>query len=366
MRRDFGESNFGNERNFEIYDTTDNEPISLDIKNSYNLLNGLNNQLKETLSKSLSQSVFDLLNCFICLSPANDPLSCPKCNNFACRKCLVTYFAGRDSRQCGLCKQKIRLDEMKENTIIKEIEDIIDKDDTKKNKSEKLSKIIEEKKKTWESQTANINNIIQKVVTKTFEDYNQKTANLINSLLSFNKVADNSIKKYNEMNKLNCNNYYTNENIKSLINEILAMERKHFNERNNNETNEFLNSPITLNPNINSFTIGKTDIGPFDGENITKSYLINYTNKLKNIKIEYKYNKNNNKNVKCKFTFTLQGYFNILLTQCLPNEDKDIIFYPMELSDKQGNEYTYECDIPTKQLSIRKNISTQALLFSIG
>ena len=147
MRRDFGESNFGNERNFEIYDTTDNEPISLDIKNSYNLLNGLNNQLKETLSKSLSQSVFDLLNCFICLSPANDPLSCPKCNNFACRKCLVTYFAGRDSRQCGLCKQKIRLDEMKENTIIKEIEDIIDKDDTKKNKSEKLSKIIEEKKK---------------------------------------------------------------------------------------------------------------------------------------------------------------------------------------------------------------------------
>ena len=144
------------------------------------------------------------------------------------------------------------------------------------------------------------------------------------------------------------------------------MERKHFNESNNNETNEFLNSPITLNPNINSFTIGKTDIGPFEGENITKSYLINYTNKLKNIKIEYKYNKNNNKNVKCKFTFTLQGYFNILLTQCLPNEDKDIIFYPMELSDKQGNEYTYECDIPTKQLSIRKNISTQALLFSIG
>lgn len=389
MRRDFGESNFGDERNFEIFDTTDNEPISLDIKNSYNLLNGLNNQLKETLSKSLSQSVFDLLNCFICLSPANDPLSCPKCNNFACRKCLVTYFAGRDSRQCGLCKQKIRLDEMKENTIIKEIEDIIDKDDTKKNKSEKLSKIIEEKKKTWESQTANINNIItrithyqeslekyrkqfdkffaecQKVVTKTFEDYNQKTANLINSLLSFNKVADNSIQKYNEMNKLNCNNYYTNENIKSLINEILALERKHFNERNNNETNEFLNMPITLAPNIKSFKIGETDIGPFDEEDITESYSINTKNKLKNIKIVYKYNNNNNKNVKCKFTFTLPGNFNIFLTQCLPNEDKDIIFYPMELSDKQGNKYTYECDIPTKQLSIRKYVSTQAILFSI-
>ncbi len=168
------------------------------------------------------------------------------------------------------------------------------------------------------------------------------------------------------MNKLNCNNYYTNENIKSLINEILALERKHFNERNNNETNEFLNMPITLAPNIKSFKIGETDIGPFDEEEITESYSINTKNKLKNIKIVYKYNNNNNKNVKCKFTFTLPGNFNIFLTQCLPNEDKDIIFYPMELSDKQGNEYTYDCDIPTKQLSIRKNISTQALLFSIG
>ena len=35
----------------------------------------------------MSESVLNLTRCFICLCPALDPLKCPECNNFACKKC---------------------------------------------------------------------------------------------------------------------------------------------------------------------------------------------------------------------------------------------------------------------------------------
>ena len=57
-------------------------------EDSFMLLNSLN----DSLNKDLSQSVFDLVKCFICYNQVVDPLSCPKCNNFACSKCLEMYF----------------------------------------------------------------------------------------------------------------------------------------------------------------------------------------------------------------------------------------------------------------------------------
>ena len=41
--------------------------------------------LTESLNRNLTESVFDFMNCFICLSRTKEPLSCPKCNNFACK-----------------------------------------------------------------------------------------------------------------------------------------------------------------------------------------------------------------------------------------------------------------------------------------
>ena len=46
------------------------------------------NELEEPINKNLSQSVMDIANCFICLSQAINPLSCPKCYNFACELCF--------------------------------------------------------------------------------------------------------------------------------------------------------------------------------------------------------------------------------------------------------------------------------------
>ena len=82
------------------------------------------------------------MNCFICLSPAQEPLSCPKCNNFGCKICLESYFRDDTTKPCPLCKQRINFNELKQNSVIKEIEEILNKDDTKKKKYDELANLI--------------------------------------------------------------------------------------------------------------------------------------------------------------------------------------------------------------------------------
>ena len=70
----------------------------------------------------------------------------PKCNNFACKQCLEKYFAGNVKQKCLLWKGVIKLSELKKNKIVKDIEEILNKDCDKKIKIEELSKLKEEKK----------------------------------------------------------------------------------------------------------------------------------------------------------------------------------------------------------------------------
>ena len=115
---------------------------NINIKGSYNLLN----ELVNSLNKNISDSVMDLTKCFICLCPVNKPLTCPNCNNFACKKCLQTYFEGSYTKKCPLCKQEIKFNELKKHQIISEIEKIMNKDNTRIDKVNELSNLIKEKK----------------------------------------------------------------------------------------------------------------------------------------------------------------------------------------------------------------------------
>ena len=126
---------------------------------SFNILKSLN----ESLNKDLSQSVFDLVKCFICYGPVVNPLSCPKCNNFACSKCLEMYFGNQRGKKCPICKQNIELKQLKKNELISKVEDILNKCDSEKNKIEELSALIEEKKNLWENQANNINGILNRI-----------------------------------------------------------------------------------------------------------------------------------------------------------------------------------------------------------
>ena len=96
--------NFNPEMSFQI--NLNNIDCNNKDKNSF-FIDTLSSDLKSFLKSDLSESVMNLTQCCICLSPAANPLSCPRCNNFACKKCLDSYFGNEEFKQCPLCKQEI-------------------------------------------------------------------------------------------------------------------------------------------------------------------------------------------------------------------------------------------------------------------
>ena len=213
-------------------------------------------ELEEPINTNLSQSVMDIANCFICLSQAVNPLSCPKCYNFACELCFKKYFNREIVKKCPLCKQDIKFSQLKENKIISIIEDILNQDDSKNSKIEKLTKIIEEKRKIWEEQEDKYNKDLDRIskykeaikkykeiyisyfesliiiIINEFDSYLEKIDKLIQKLLSLKKFSIEAIKKYDEIKNNNQDKNHNNTNEKELINEIIYIEKKHFEDIN--------------------------------------------------------------------------------------------------------------------------------------
>ena len=223
--------NFNPEMSFQI--NLSNIDCNNKDKNSF-FIDTLSSDLKSFLKSDLSESVMNLTQCCICLSPAVNPLSCPRCNNFACKKCLDSYFGNEEFKQCPLCKQEIGKSELKKNKTIREIEKIIYKEDSKKNKIKELSKLVNEKKKIWENKEHYLNGLINKVlkyqeylkeyrkkyeafflswkkkIEKIFEEFENKVKELIDLLLKYNQKYNNDLKnplircnKIKEKNKFN-------------------------------------------------------------------------------------------------------------------------------------------------------------------
>lgn len=357
-------------------------------QNSFSILN----DLTESLNRNLSESVFDFMKCFICLSKTNQPLSCPKCNNFACKKCLETYFNGQNSKACPLCKQVINFYEMKESKMIKEIEKVLNKDITKKQKLELLIELMKEKKNLWENESNNINSIIekifkyqdvledykkeynlffincQKVVEKTINDFSKKIEELINSLLAYNQLGIESIQKYEDINK----NYQKDEfnNIKNIINGILSMERKHFNESNKNDIEKFLFISLKIFPSLTNIKIRDIKLKM---EDIIKYSAINIKGnhyKFGEYKLKYSINLKNGLESFCEFSFTLKDNSNscFLITQSQINKNNKQKLFPMKLTEKKDKKYNYECVIPFEESSNQEDISLiiEALVFTIN
>ena len=373
-----------------------NNPQNNDSMNNLKSSLLLLNEINDEINKNISKSVLDLVNCFICFSPANDPLTCPKWNNFACKKCLEKYFGGNREKKCPLCKRPIKLSELKENKIIKDIEEILNKDSDKKNKIVELAKLIEDKKRYWENETSSISNLIEKIfalqedlqkykkeydlfllniknlIDKIFEDYNKKIQNLVDSLLKYNKVTEESINKYALIYNKNQNNIYDNNNIKILINEILSLERNHFNNKTHNETNQFLNSCIKLIPSINLYHIKelkftkdiflkdskRTTIGKhFKLGDFSLGYFID-NNKLYKALIKFVFNLNDDNTKKMCF----------LISQFVIYKNRKQNLIPMKLIQNVGNTYSYKCEVSFEEFySLDVNevtMKTEALIFT--
>jgi hypothetical protein len=351
--------------------------------NCFILLQNINSNLNRDLKKNVTQSVLDLLNCYFCLNKVEDPLLCPKCHNFACKNCLKSYFGNNATKKCPLCKQDIKFTDLKENKIVKEIKNILSTDKTQKNTIDEFSKVIKEKQQYYLEQKKDIQDIIkgfnnykeclekykigfneylaecQQLVEKTFNDYYKTIQNLIQSLLSYDKIYQKSFDKYDEIYNKVKDNYFNSENIKEFINEILYLERKQMNNSDKLETKKFLLSPITFKPNFNNYSI-------LVNKNLKKS--------AESLNIEF-----NSQNLgKCELTIDYSPNNNIFFVQLKANTHKsdyekcylvklrkkggsarDFI---MKNVKKQGQEYVFGCRIEEKNLF---NPGEDSLIFNV-
>ena len=336
------------------------------IFDNFSLLNSFN----ESLNKDLSQSVFDLVKCFICYNQAVDPLSCPKCNNFACSKCLEMYFGNQRAKKCPLCKQIIELKKLKKNEVISDVENILNKVESHKNKIEELELLIKEKKNSWENQANNINSILnrifkyqdmlkaykkeyqiflvncQDVVQNTFEKYLKKTEEITQNLLNYNKLASQSIILYNNMSKRKKDE----KNIKDLINEIVNMERKQFNNKNqsHDEIIKFLNAPIKMIPIINQYYVKEITLYEKEIKEYNKITKTGIHYKIGDFQLVYTLNINEGYKVICEFSFKVKNGMNacFLASQTKIEKDLEQTLYPMQLVKHENNEFIYECYFP--------------------
>ena len=381
-----------------IFNNNPNSNNNINEIDSLLLLEDINNSINNSINKTLSQSVFDLVRCFICLEPAEDPMTCPKCNNFGCKKCLESYFKNSSIKRCPLCKQDINLKELKENLIVKNIEAILNKNNNKADKVKELSDLILKKKQDLKGESKSISIIldrifkyqetlkkyreeyniflmqIQQASENIFDEYNKKIEELINSLLSYNQIYDTSIQKYNDIYNNNMNNIYNNDNIKDLINEILTLERKHFTSTYNylNKTENFLNKPIRITPVISRFKIKEVNIERKKLNQTTKERISGIYFKIGAYILIYDFQSSQGCNCFCKFSFTLNDdnkKMCFLVSQMLIFENNKERLFPMKLVKQNGKTYNYECQIFCEEIKDVKDhfikFRTEALVSTI-
>ena len=335
-----------------------------DKKDESQSIDLISNHIKKSLKKDLSESVMNLTQCFICLSVAKNPLTCPKCNNFACKDCLDKYFGEEEEKECPLCKNIIEKDKLKINKTIKEIEKILYSEKSKSNKIKELTKLVNEKKKKWEKQNPDLNNLINKIISyqenlrnyrekyelyfKTWKEriktvfglYEKKIEELIDLLMRYQEKYNNSItKSINNYNKIKEKSNISSKDISSLVNEVLTMERHYFNMKSNNnssfnniiqKSNQFFITPILIMPNISNYTLGTVYLGKKDlFKNINKK---DYNVHIGYYQILHSFDTN-------KFTSSCRLYI---------KNDRDVSFFPIQ--KKVIDSKFYEI-IPMKDVS---------------
>ena len=347
-----------------------------DKKDDNQSIDLISNHIKKSLKKDLSESVMNLTQCFICLSVAKNPLTCPKCNNFACKDCLDKYFGEEEEKECPLCKNIIEKDKLKINKTIKEIEKILYSEKSKSNKIKELTKLVNEKKKKWEKQNPDLNNLINKIISyqenlrnyrekyelyfKTWKEriktvfglYEKKIEELIDLLMRYQEKYNNSItKSINNYNKIKEKSNISSKDISSLVNEVLTMERHYFNMKSNNnssfnniiqKSNQFFITPILIMPNISNYTLGTIYLGKKDlfNGNINKK---DYNVHLGYYQIQHLFDNN-------KFTSSCRLYI---------KNDRDVSFFPVQ--KKVIDSKFYEI-IPMKDVSDSNHFIYEALI----
>ena len=385
-----------------VNESNNDSNSSLNSANSFNYFSELNsnnfgnnlNDLRDEITNNLnllhknnSDIVLSLTRCFICLSISINPLTCPKCNNFACEKCLKKYFGYFNSKKCPLCKQNINYSELKKNEALIEIENILAKEKTVQNKLTDLSYMLNKQKLKYVNKENKLKDIINKILEyqekiksyrkeyeafflkckkfldQTFDEYERKINEVFNLLFS-NKE---DYKDLNIKNKAS-NNIITSPEEKTVcvIKDILSYERKAFNNKNKNHFNDehdkdfqtniltkenkkivlqFLSIPFLIEPNISYYNIGFI--------NIDKKHLKHHIKKkgyneyLGDFFIQYFSEKEKEYSYLCEFRFSSKkrNNMNLFLAQKKIINKKFIEAFPMKFEIDDGEDSLYESEV---------------------
>ena len=350
-----------------------------------NILNELNN----SITNNISQSVLDLISCFICMGSVKSPISCPKCLNFACKSCLKAYFGNNLKKNCPVCKAELYFSDFKENKIIVEIERILkNSPNERKEGFEKLSSLFIENKNYYERNANIINDIKNKtydfqknirvykeefinfiskwhiIMEKAFDNYLKKTEDLINLLSNFKKSILDLVKNYEILYDNNKKNLYdNNDNLKNLIKEIFLLERKGHNLFMNFNNQNLLKPKIIIKPffkkydSSNDFKLKKTFF--FENKDNTCNCTINGFDKCC-LKI---FPKNlSGENFFLSFTDLRKNilpYFLVIIKLRADKESSNYKLFKMIFSEKkednQGITYTFKGKINLKDLEETKD-----------
>ena len=337
-----------------------------------------NDEFLISINEKNSEIILALIKCFICLSPSYKPLSCPKCNNFACEKCFKKFFKNHAIRKCPLCKQNIKYEELKYNKIVNDIEHILIKDESSTKKIFDLSYLMNNNKiLIYKNQEKHLKELINKIIEcqkaikkyrkqyeeffarikltldKTFDEYENKIKEIFNKL--FQTTQDSE-----QFNEINQNKNYNQEIIKSIISEILSNEREKFNhnkihykdknqnnielklnKKNKKEVENFLTNPLFISFKVYDFS-GYINI---EKKQLNQSIL---SKKCKNehlgtFVVQYIFEKDNKYSSLCNLKFNRENdYSNYFLIQRKIVDNKYMEVIPMKLEIDNGEEYLYE------------------------
>ena len=360
-----------------------------DSEDNNNQSNKINNALfdniTDSLDKNLSDSIMNFTQCFICLSKAEEPLTCPKCNNFACKKCLENYFKDQMYKECPLCKIEIYKLDLKPSKIIKEIENLLNLKDNKDYQIKKLNKLIKEKEEVLsDNKEIYLNNLKNKIlkiqnylkeyrkeyqsfiskwekqIFKLFDIYENKIENLIFGLdFHTEKYKEEFSKKSKYIIDNEKGEIYKNkdEKIISLVKKIISMDRKYFNENKDGflehfpknlviEIKTFMEKPLLIVPNVANYNIVSVDF-PKDKFNKKTKKKKDYNFHIGEYEIKYKFNSDDLYSSLCRFSYNkdTKGIFLVIQKKIIDNKIAEII--PMQLVEKN----TYEANVKFDELT---------------
>ena len=363
-------------------DSEDNNNQNNKINNKIN--NALFNNISDSLDKNLSDSINNFTQCFICLSKATEPLTCPKCNNFACKQCLENYFKDQMYKECPICKTLIYKLDLKPSKIIKEIETLLNLSDNKDYQIKKLNKLIKEKEEVLsDNKEIYLNHLKNKIlkiqnnlkeyrkeyqsfiskwekqIFKLFDIYENKIESLITSLdFHMEKFKEDLSKKskYTIDNEKGEKYKNKDEKIISLVKKIISMDRKYFNENKDGflehfpknlviEIKKFFERPLLIVPNIANYDIASIDFPKNGlGKKTKKTKDFNYH--IGEYKIKYNFNSDDMYSSLCTFSYNkdTKGSFFVIQKKIIDNKLTEII--PMKLVEKN----TYEANVRFDEL----------------